>query len=68
MQYEIKSFTDVSRTLSNIGDRVFHEIVNALNPLIIFDKSSIFDFQLCSEHASEFSCKTKSGLTRNRCA
>ena len=61
MQYEIKSFTGVSRTLSNIWDRAFYEIVNALNTLIIFDKSFIFDFQLCSEHASEFSCKQSLG-------
>ena len=35
----------------------FVKIVNGLNPLTIFGKSSMLDVRLCSECASEFRCK-----------
>ena len=39
----------------------FVRIVNGLNPLSIFEKSSILDIRLCSEYASEFNCKRSLG-------
>ena len=37
------------------------KIVNRLNSVAVFEKSSILDIRLCSEYASEFSCKRNLG-------
>ena len=37
------------------------KIVNRLNSVAVFEKSSILDIRLCSEYPSEFSCKRNLG-------